>query len=68
MWVVMSDEWGVGRGLDVSNQNIAEIEQIIDAAGSGDGIARRIRGTFVGEDDETEVDVTGLTGLRLVSE
>lgn len=68
MWVVMSDDWGVGRGLDVSGQNLAEVERTIAAAGSDDGVARRLRGTFVGDDNETEVVVTGLSGLRLVSE
>lgn len=70
MWVVMSDSWGIGRGLDVSGQNLTKIEATIREANQfdGDGIERLIRGTFLGDDTETEVDVTGLPGLRLISE
>ena len=41
------------------NQNPAKIGQVIAAANSDDGVTRRIRGTFVGQDVETEIDVAG---------
>jgi hypothetical protein len=68
MWVVMSEDWGVGRALDVTGQDLADIETAIAHARTGDRKPRYVTGTFLGDSAPTRVNVAGLSGVRLVQE